>query len=207
MPSPAFTASLRFVLRSEGGYVDHPNDSGGATNKGVTLGVYDRWREDQGLPTRSVRDIGDDEVETIYEGGYWLPPRCDLLRRRLDLVQFDTAVNMGVGRAVRFLQSGVGCDVDGAFGPQTALAAADCDLGAAVRSYCDARQSYHRLPVERRPDLGVFLNGWTNRVNALRSEAGAAGCEAAAMVDFGDAAYIAKVPDIGVDPSYDVEEH
>ena len=49
MPSPAFTASMPFILRWEGGYVNHPADPGGATNKGVTQKVYDDWRERQGL--------------------------------------------------------------------------------------------------------------------------------------------------------------
>ena len=104
MLNPAFEASLPFIMRWEGGYVDHPDDPGGRTNKGVTQKTYDGWRTRQGLPTRHVRMIEDDEVETIYETGYWVPPRCDLLQRQLDLVQFDTAVNMGVGRAGRFLQ-------------------------------------------------------------------------------------------------------
>ena len=97
MPSSAFVASLPFILRWEGGYVNHPADRGGATNKGVTQKVYDDWRTRQGLAARDVRQLEDAEMHAIYEAGYWLPPRCDLLQRRLDLVQFDTAVNMGVG--------------------------------------------------------------------------------------------------------------
>lgn len=205
MPSPAYQSSLPFILRWEGGYVDHPADPGGRTNKGVTQSVYDRWRTQQGLPSRHVKLIEDAEVETLYETGYWLPPGCDLLRRQLDLVQFDTAVNMGVGRAVRFLQAAVGCDVDGAFGPRTAKEAAECDLGATIEAYCDARLAYYRRLAERRPELGVFLKGWTNRVDALKAEVGLRGFEAAVPLDFGDAGYIAKVPDMGVDPSYDFE--
>jgi lysozyme family protein len=207
MASAAFAASLPFILRWEGGHVDHPNDPGGPTNKGVTQVVYDRWRQGQGLPTRSVKAIEDTEVAALYETGYWLPPRCDLLRRQLDLVHFDTAVNMGVGRAVRFLQGAVGCSVDGAFGSLTAQAAAGCDLAAAIAAYCDARLAYYRRLAAARPELGVFLKGWTNRVNALRAEVGLAGFEAAVPLDFGDTGYIARIPDIGVDPSYDIEEH
>jgi lysozyme family protein len=206
MPSPAYQASLPFVLRWEGGYVDHPADPGGRTNKGVTQGVYDRWRAQQGLPPRHVKLIEDAEVDAIYEAGYWLPPRCDLLRRQLDLVQFDTAVNMGVGRAVRFLQAAVGCDVDGAFGPRTARGAAECDLGSVIEAYCAARMTYYRLLAGRRKELGVFLRGWTNRVDALKAEVGLPGFEAAVPLDFGDASYIAKVPDLGIDPDYDFEE-
>jgi lysozyme family protein len=206
MPSAAFDASLPFVLRWEGGYVDHPADPGGRTNKGVTQAVYDRWRASQGLVPRHVRLIEDPEVNAIYQTGYWMPPRCDLLRRQLDLVQFDTAVNMGVGRAVRFLQAAVGCQVDGAFGPSTAKGAAECDLWTALTAYCDAREAYYRRLAERRPELAVFLRGWLNRLNALRAEVGLPGFEAAAPLDFGDAGYIARIPDVGVDSNYDIEE-
>lgn len=34
MASAGFLASLPFVLRWEGGFVDHPKDPGGRTNKG-----------------------------------------------------------------------------------------------------------------------------------------------------------------------------
>ncbi|HSD65354.1 MAG TPA: glycosyl hydrolase 108 family protein [Vicinamibacteria bacterium] len=206
MPSPALQASLSFVLRWEGGYVDHPADPGGRTNRGITQAVYDRWRVQQGLTPRHVGLIEDAEVEVIYETGYWVPPRCDLLRRRLDLVQFDTAVNMGPVRAVRLLQGVLGCGVDGAFGPRTARAAAECGLGPTVEAYCEARLAYYLRLVGTRPDLRVFLRGWTNRVNALRAEAGLPGFVAPTPVDLGDAGYIARIPDVGVDPAYDLDE-
>jgi lysozyme family protein len=204
MPTPAFHAALPFVLRWEGGYVHHPDDPGGATNKGVTQRVYDGWRAGEGLALRSVRLIEDDDVRAIYETGYWLPPHCDDLRSRLDLVQFDTAVNMGVGRAVRFLQACVGCPVDGQFGPLTQGAAADCDLVSTSAAYCDAREAYYRRLALRRPSLGVFLKGWLNRLNALRGEAGLVTLESAQALDFGDTGYVAKVPDLGEDPDYDI---
>lgn len=114
MPTAAFSAALPFVLRWEGGFVNNHNDPGGATNRGVTHAVYNAWRTRQGQPSRDVRDIADDEVHSIYGADYWVPPRCDLLRHQLDLVQFDTAVNMGPGRAVRLLQGTLGCEVDSA---------------------------------------------------------------------------------------------
>lgn len=204
MPSPAFAASLPFILRWEGGYVNHPADPGGATNQGVTQKVYAQWRERQGLPLRHVRLIEEAEVQAVYETGYWLPPRCDLLRRQLDLVQFDTAVNMGVGRAVRLLQAAIGCAVDGQFGSQTRHAAAECELAATITSYCGAREAYYRRLVERRPGLAVFLKGWLNRLNALRYEAGLPGFAALVSVDLGDTGYIARIPDLGEDPDYDL---
>ena len=141
MPSAAFEASLPFVLRWEGGFVDHPTDPGGRTNKGVTQKVYDAWRRRQGLPVRDVKRLEDAELHRIYEAGYWLPPRCDRLARQLDLVHFDTAVNMGPGRAVRFLQKAAGCGVDGDFGSQTEKAVQACDLGDLIAGYCATREA------------------------------------------------------------------
>ena len=65
MPSPALTDSMPFVLRWEGGYVNHPADPGGATNKGVTQKVYDSWRKRQGLATRDVRQLEEAEMHAI----------------------------------------------------------------------------------------------------------------------------------------------
>jgi len=203
MPMPGFQASLPFVLRWEGGFVDHPNDPGGRTNKGVTQRTYDGWRRRQDLPQRDVKLIEDAEVHRIYESGYWIPPRCDLLGRPLDLVQFDTAVNMGPGRAVRLLQAALGTGVDGDFGPATEGAVAACDPGDAIVKYCDARESYYRRLVSNRPELGVFLKGWLNRLNALRREVGLPGFESARDFDSGDADHIARIPDVGEDPTYD----
>lgn len=199
MSSGAFAHCLPFVLRWEGGFVDHPSDPGGRTNKGVTQVVYDRWRQRQGLSPKDVKLIDPVEVDAIYQTGYWVPPRCDLLPRMLDLVHFDTAVNMGPGRAVRLLQRCIGCEPDGDFGPQTRRAVIERDVGDALRTYCDAREAYYRSLAEKRSELRVFLKGWLNRLNALRREIGLPGAERA--WDGGaEVGYVARVPDLEGDP-------
>ena len=156
------------------------------------------------MPIRDVKQIDDAELQAIYAADYWVPPRCDLLGSPLDLVQFDTAVNMGVGRAVRFLQSSIGCFIDGDFGPGTERALAVCDVGSTVTVYCQRREAFYRGLAESKPQMSVFLKGWMNRLNALRKEAGLPGFESIdTPVSFGDAEYIARVPDVGEDPSID----
>lgn len=197
MPPAAFIEALSFVLRWEGGYVNHPNDPGGATNKGITQKVYDDWRKSHGLPAADVRSLSVAEMHGIYEGGYWVPPKCDALPSPLDQVQFDTAVNMGNGRAVKFLQQAVGANpVDGRFGPGTERCVVGCDTGEALVAYCNAREAYYRDLAARNPKLAVFLKGWMNRLNALRKHVGLPGFEAASEeVDYGDVGYMARVPD------------
>ena len=203
MASEAFVSALPFVLRWEGGFVNHPNDPGGATNKGVTQAVYDEWRRSQGAAPQSVKLITDADVEAIYENRYWLAAHSHDLQTPLDLVQFDTAVNMGVKRAVRFLQHCAGCGVDGSFGKNTAAAVAACDQGQAVIEYCKAREAYYRMLAQKNPKLAVFLKGWLNRLNALRKEDGLPGFERAVPLDFGEAGYIMKIPDLGENAQYD----
>ncbi|MDM0001795.1 glycosyl hydrolase 108 family protein [Variovorax sp. J22P240] len=204
MPSASFADSLPFILRWEGGYVNHPADPGGATNRGVTQKVYDAWRRKQGQSAQDVRQLSDDEMRSIYEANYWRPARCDTLERKLDVAHFDTAVNMGVGRAVRFLQAAMGCEVDGGFGDGTLRAVQQCnDLAKALVSYCNEREAFYGRLVASNPKLAVFQKGWNNRLNALRKEVGLPGFEADVPTDFGDADHIERIPDIGEDPSYD----
>ncbi len=204
MPTPAFVEALPFVLQWEGGYVNHPNDPGGATNKGVTQKVYDAWRTRQGQAARDVRQLEEAEMQAIYEGGYWVPPKCPVLDTPLDLVQFDTAVNMGVGRAIKFMQKAVGTEPDGAWGPGTQACVDGCDLGTTLVAYCNVRENHYRDLAANNPKLAVFLKGWLNRLNALRKRVGLPGYESVGdEVDFGDADHIARVPDIDTDTDDD----
>ena len=118
-----YAQALKQVLKYEGGYVDHPKDPGGPTNKGVTQAVYDDWRKSQNLSVQSVRNIADSEVAAIYKNLYWDRVSGDLLPSGVDFAVFDYAVNSGVSRAAKTLQGVVGVTQDGQIGPQTIQAA------------------------------------------------------------------------------------
>jgi len=196
--SQSFVASLPFILRWEGGFVDDPNDHGGRTNKGVTQNVFNAWRADQALPQQDVKQINDQEVAAIYYHRYWQPSKCDELRRKLDLAAFDTAVNMGPNRAIKVLQEAVGCDPDGRFGDQTRTACDSCDVGEAMIKYCEIRERLYRTFAQR-PGQDRFLKGWLNRLNALRHELGLPGFESADEPT-PDPAYPApRIPDLAAD--------
>ena len=89
-----YAQALKQVLKYEGGYVDHPKDPGGPTNKGVTQAVYDSWRKSQNFSTQSVRAIADSEVAAIYKNLYWDRVSGDNLPDGVDFAVFDYAVNM-----------------------------------------------------------------------------------------------------------------
>ena len=120
-------------------------------------------------------------------------------------MQFDTAVNMGVGRAVRFLQSAVGCSADGQYGTETAQAVARCESRTTLAAYCESREAFYRRLVAAKPELKVFLAGWMNRLNSLRKEVGLKTFGfAGSAAPGGAAAPMMKIPDLGVDASFDI---
>ncbi len=192
--------SLAFVLRWEGGFVDDPNDHGGRTMKGVTQRVYDAWRESKGQPRADVKKIADTEVAAIYSNNYWRKALCPVLQSNIDMVQFDTAVNMGPNRAVKMLQQAVGVAPDGDFGPTTQKACATCNPPDAVARYCSIREGLYRR-FAKAPGQDRFLAGWMNRLNALRGAAGVPGYAARSdeEVDFGGTDNIEPIPDLAPD--------
>lgn len=161
---------LPFVLRWEGGYVNDPADPGGATNKGVTQAVYDAWRAGKKLPKQSVRLLTSTEVEAIYEARYWNACKCGGLPAPVDLVVFDSAVNCGVDRACRWLQRALGVAEDGDIGPRTLAAVKEYPALKLAAQVAGLRGQHYLSISEKNPKLGKFLNGWNNRLGALREE-------------------------------------
>ena len=98
MTASNFPEALRLVLKHEGGYVDHPQDPGGATNKGITIGTLSDWLK-RPASKAEVRNISDATVAAIYRKNYWDAMNADSLPSGVDYAVFDYAVNSGVGRA------------------------------------------------------------------------------------------------------------
>lgn len=103
---------LQFILKWEGGWADDPNDVGGATMKGITIGTYTTWRLEKGqpLPTKEdLRNISNAEVEQIYHDRYWIPSKAYQMPWPMCLAVVDLAVNGGVARAEQALKE---CGLD-----------------------------------------------------------------------------------------------
>lgn len=156
------------MLQSEGGYVNHPADRGGATNRGVTQLTYDTYRRIHGLPIQDVRQLTEEEVQAIYSKGYWQTTSCDHLPWPVNLVVFDCAVNSGPLRAAKMLQQELGVVADGAIGPKTLAAVAAVDPIQLATRYLDRRDEFYGAIVKGNPSQSVFLKGWLNRTSRLR---------------------------------------
>ena len=171
-----FARSLEAVLKHEGGYVNHPKDPGGATNRGVTQAVYDAFRDKQRVPRRSVKDISNVEVAEIYATQYWRVIRGDELPIGLDYALFDAAVNSGPQQAVKWLQRALNAagakpalDVDGWCGAKTIAAIANSPRGVTklINDLCDRRMVFLKA-LKTWPTFG---KGWTRRVDEVRTVA------------------------------------
>ena len=157
-----YPQALKQVLKYEGGYVDHPKDPGGPTNKGVTQAVYDNWRKSQNLSIQSVRAIADSEVAAIYKNLYWDRISGDLLPSGVDFAVFDFAVNSGVSRAAKTLQAVVGVTQDGVIGPATIQA---------TKTYVAMTVTNKRLAFMQSLSIwSTFGKGWSARIADVKNQ-------------------------------------
>lgn len=161
-----FGRALSAVLRHEGGYVNHPEDPGGPTNKGVTLATFRKWVKRDGT-ANDLKRITDAEVAKVYRGGYWNAVKAGSLPGGIDYAVFDYAVNSGPTRAAKALQNALGVAADGIVGPVTLAAAAKADPIATIKTICDRRLVFLKQ-LKTWPTFGA---GWQARVDDVRDDA------------------------------------
>lgn len=170
--SDEYELGLKFVLDAEGGYTNDPDDPGGPTNLGIIQTEYNLYRKEKGLPQQSVRYITQAEAADIYYNKYWLSCHANGLGDGLNVVQFDTAVNMGVGTAIKILCRTLRIPEATQFTPALSAAVHKLDGDAAattktINGYLAARKRWYIAIVLRRPASHKFLKGWFNRIAAL----------------------------------------
>lgn len=158
---------IPFIFKFEGGYVNDPADSGGPTNKGVTLNTF---RSVYGR-TKTINDLKhmtENEWRHIFKSLYW--DKCkadDIADQSIANMLVDFAWHSGVTTAVKKLQKIVGVTSDGICGVQT--------IGAINSRYAPetfnllkaARMRYLQGIVKNKHSQARFMYGWTKRVNAI----------------------------------------
>ncbi len=149
------------IVAREGGFVNDPDDPGGATNHGVTIGTLRRLGIDVNRDTRidvaDVKALSRAEAVEIYLHHYYTRPGIAALPEPLQASVFDMYVNAG-RNAVKILQRllgdmGFACDADGDVGPQT-IRAAQLAFEAAPSHLADAygiaRRNYYYALADQR---------------------------------------------------------
>lgn len=151
-----FDKGLDFILAAEGGYVNDQYDPGGETKFGISKKAY---------PHLDIANITLEDARTIYYRDYWLQSGAKVsdISPELAMILFDTAVNMGTGTAVKFLQRTLRIKEDGIIGEETRAALERGNLEDIIQWYMVNRiLRYSELTTWSR-----YRRGWLKRAMGL----------------------------------------
>lgn len=176
------------IVAREGGFVNDPDDPGGATKYGVTLGTLRRLgldlTGDGKITAEDVKRLNPAQAEKIFVEHYYRRPGIGALPEALQASVFDMYVNAGAN-AIKVLQRlldvmGFDCAVDGAVGPQTIRAAQmafEAAPGHLADAYAIARRNYYYSLADARPASRKFAKrrdggkgGWILRAEEFMAE-------------------------------------
>jgi lysozyme family protein len=169
------------IVIREGGFVNDPDDPGGATNFGVTIHTMRRLGldldRDGDVDVADVRKLTRKQAIDIFIKHYFVAPMIAQLPEPLHATVFDMYVNAG-GNAIKILQRllrdmGYDVSVDGALGPQSLEAVTKAYAranGYLVDAYGIARRNYYLRLADRRPASRKYAKtrsgqkgGWIRR--------------------------------------------
>ena len=169
------------IVAREGGYVNDPDDPGGATNHGVTIHTLRRLgldlTGDGKVTPADVKRLTRAQAVDVFIEHYHLRPGLGSLPAALQPSLFDMYVNAGAN-AVKVLQRlltdmGFPCDADGAIGPATIRAAQmaqDAAPSHLTDAYAIARRNYYYALADARPASRKYARrrdggkgGWITR--------------------------------------------
>lgn len=160
-------ALLAEILAHEKGFVNDPNDRGGATNFGITAVTLGAWRRlGRQATIAEVQHLQPAEAKNIYRAQYVTP---------FDVVPFDelkanlvdAGVMSGVFEVKKILQAILGVPADGVFGPRTTAAMAVLPWRLVNASLVAARVKLYVQLVDERPQDLEFFHGWCKRASTF----------------------------------------
>ena len=169
------------IVAREGGYVNDPDDPGGATKFGVTIHTMRRLgldlSHDGVVDAGAVRALTREDAVKIFIDHYYPRPGIARLPGARQASVFFMYVNAGAN-AVKILQRllremGQEVDIDGLIGPQTVTAAETATRAAPdhiADAYGIARRNYYFRLADGRPASRKFARtraggkgGWIRR--------------------------------------------
>ena len=163
-----FSEIIEEVLEAEGGFVNDPDDKGGATNFGVTQSSYSAYLGSK-ASVEDVRNMTREEAKECYKQDFWNPAKVDRLPENLRHIYFDMVVNMGRKNAGKIIQQAVNTkknqtllEVDGIVGSGTLSHVTSLTLKDVLveRSMFFANNCFDGSRFAKRTRQNKFLRGW-----------------------------------------------
>ena len=184
-----FNEAFDKTMGHEGGYVNDPDDAGGETYRGIARRYHPQW-EGWDLIDDTKPDIDDAAldpyVRKFYEERYWDVNLLDEFPQSIANEMFDTGVNMGIGRAAKFLQESLNylnrneslfqdLVVDGDIGPATMnglskISEGDVKILLKMLNVCQGR--HYMEYMKKSPTQEKYARGWFNRVGGCDCKCG-----------------------------------
>lgn len=165
----------------EGGYVNDPVDSGGATNKGVTLATFRTWFGRDKTAADLAR-ITDEQWIYIFLNGYWNRMLADGIKSQpVANILVDWAWASGPATAAKQVQKIVGTTADGIVGSKTLAAINASDPRSLFDKIKAARLAFVENLAKKRPKDQKYLKGWKARINSFTYGGGTSGAALAVL--------------------------
>ena len=150
---------IKFIKSYEGGFVNDPDDSGGATNKGITLATYRQVK-----PTATVSDlknISDSDWSLVFTKLFWNKTELITDKAKRYLL---ADILWGSGN-IRYIQKQLNLTPDNIIGKQTAKAIANISF--------DKLKEIRRnqlIQISKIRNNRKYLKGWLRRLDAIKSD-------------------------------------
>ncbi len=163
-----------FILKWEGGYVNHPNDPGGPTNMGVTLNTWKAYgydkTGDKKIDASDIKKLNAEDFTYVLKVGYWNRWKGDsITNQAIANVLVDWVWGSGAW-GIKIPQRLLGIKEDGIVGYVTVnalnKAIKEDKIGFITKLY-KARYDYINSIIRSNSKLAVFKTGWLNRMKDL----------------------------------------
>lgn len=162
------TVEQAFERAKKRGFVNDPNDNGGATMIGVTIGTYRSYCRQRGwkIPTvQNLKDISYKIWRDIVYSVFWNKWKADtIVDQTVANMVVDWAWHSGAS-TIKKVQKLLGVTADGIVGPKTIGALNNAkDIKSKIYQ---SRKAYFEAIVKNNPSQKKWLKGWMNRLNSV----------------------------------------